>query len=42
MVKLIADSTGNPHPDQLTHYDIEGDKVQPVTPDSVIGMAIEI
>ena len=34
-----GDSTGNPHPDQLTHYDIKGDKVQPVTPESVIGMA---
>ena len=34
-----GDSTGNPHPDQLTHYDIEGEKVQPVTPDSIVGMA---
>tara|TARA_B110000438_G_scaffold286791_1_gene318394 strand:- start:460 stop:1284 length:825 start_codon:yes stop_codon:yes gene_type:complete len=34
-----GDSTGNPHPDQLTHYDIKGEKVQPVTPDSVVGMA---
>ena len=38
-----GDSTGNPHPDQLTHYDIRGHKdeyrVQPVDPDWVIGMA---
>ena len=38
-----GDSTGNPHPDQLTHYDIRGHKdeyrVQPVDPDWIIGMA---
>ena len=34
-----GDSTGNPHPDQLTHYDIKGNKVQPVSPDSIVGMA---
>ena len=34
-----GDSTGNPHPDQLTHYDITGAVVQPVDPDWVVGMA---
>ena len=34
-----GDSTGNPHPDQLTHYDITGASVQPVDPDWVVGMA---
>ena len=34
-----GDSNGNPHPDQLTHYDINGNVVQPVDPDWVIGMA---
>ena len=34
-----GDSTGNPHPDQLTHYDIMGAPVQPVDPDWVVGMA---
>ena len=34
-----GDSTGNPHPDQLTHYDITGAPVQPVDPDWVVGMA---
>lgn len=34
-----GDSNGNPHPDQLTHYDIEGEKVQPVDPGSIVGMA---
>jgi len=38
-----GDSTGNPHPDQLTHYDIRGNKeqyrVQPVDPDWVVGVA---
>ena len=34
-----GDSTGNPHPDQMTHFDINGNKVQPVDPDWVVGMA---
>ncbi|MEC7687207.1 MAG: S26 family signal peptidase [Candidatus Thermoplasmatota archaeon] len=34
-----GDSTGNPHPDQLTHYDITGAPVQPVDPKWVVGMA---
>jgi len=34
-----GDSTGNPHPDQLTHYDITGAPVQPVDPGWVVGMA---
>ena len=34
-----GDSIGNPHPDQMTHYDINGNKVQPVNPDWVVGMA---
>tara|TARA_B100001029_G_scaffold168273_1_gene162193 strand:- start:331 stop:1176 length:846 start_codon:yes stop_codon:yes gene_type:complete len=34
-----GDSTGNPHPDQLTHYDITGAPVQPVDPNWVVGMA---
>ena len=34
-----GDSTGNPHPDQLTHRDINNDPVQPVDPDWVVGMA---
>ena len=34
-----GDSTGNPHPDQLTHYDITGSSVQPVDPDWIVGMA---
>ena len=34
-----GDSTGNPHPDQLTHYDITGAAVQPVDPGWVVGMA---
>ena len=34
-----GDSTGNPHPDQLTHYDITGASVQPVDPDWIVGMA---
>ena len=34
-----GDSTGNPHPDQMTHFDINGNKVQPVEPDWVVGMA---
>ena len=34
-----GDSTGNPHPDQVTHFDINGNKVQPVDPDWVVGMA---
>ena len=38
-----GDSTGNPHPDQLTHYDIRGNipkyRVQPVDPDWVVGVA---
>lgn len=34
-----GDSTGNPHPDQLTHYDITGANVQPVDPEWVIGKA---
>ena len=34
-----GDSTGNPHPDQLTHFDINGAVVQPVDPDWVVGVA---
>lgn len=34
-----GDSNGNPHPDQLTHYDINGKVVQPVDPEWIIGMA---
>ena len=34
-----GDSTGHPHPDQLTHYDITGASVQPVDPDWIVGMA---
>ena len=34
-----GDSTGNPHPDQLTHFDVTGNVVQPVDPDWVVGMA---
>ena len=34
-----GDSTGNPHPDQLTHFDVIGNVVQPVDPDWVVGMA---
>ena len=34
-----GDSTGNPHPDQLTHRDIEGNVVQPTDPDWVVGKA---
>jgi signal peptidase len=34
-----GDSTGNPHPDQVTHTDINRNKVQPVDPDWVVGMA---
>ena len=34
-----GDSTGNPHPDQLTHYDITGAPVQPVDPNWVVGIA---
>ena len=34
-----GDSKGNPHPDQLTHYDITGAPVQPVDPDWIVGMA---
>ena len=33
-----GDSIGNPHPDQLTHYDIEGERVQPVQPEWIIGI----
>ncbi|MFL2941567.1 MAG: hypothetical protein ACJZ2N_02060 [Candidatus Poseidoniales archaeon] len=34
-----GDSTGNPHPDQLTHRDIQGNVVQPTDPDWVVGKA---
>jgi len=34
-----GDSSGNPHPDQMTHTDINRNKVQPVNPDWVVGMA---
>jgi len=34
-----GDSNGNPHPDQLTHFDISGNVVQPVDPDWVVGIA---
>ena len=38
-----GDSTGNSHPDQMTHYDIRGRepkyRVQPVDPDWVVGVA---
>ena len=34
-----GDSSGNPHPDQVTHTDINRNKVQPVDPDWVVGMA---
>ena len=34
-----GDSTGNPHPDQLTHVDIYGKTVQPVDPEWIVGMA---
>ena len=34
-----GDSSGNPHPDQMTHTDINRNKVQPVDPDWVVGMA---
>ena len=34
-----GDSYGNPHPDQVTHFDINGNKVQPVEPDWIVGMA---
>lgn len=34
-----GDSTGNPHPDQLTHVDILGARVQPTDPDWVVGAA---
>lgn len=34
-----GDSTGNPHPDQLTHFDVNGNAVQPVDPDWIVGMA---
>jgi signal peptidase len=34
-----GDSTGNPHPDQLTHFDVTGNVVQPVNPDWIVGMA---
>ncbi|HJO28447.1 MAG: S26 family signal peptidase [Candidatus Poseidoniia archaeon] len=34
-----GDSTGNRHPDQLTHRDLYGQDVQPVQPEDIIGMA---
>ncbi len=34
-----GDSTGNRHPDQMTHFDITGNIVQPVDPDWVVGIA---
>ena len=34
-----GDSTGNRHPDQMTHFDITGNIVQPVDPDWVVGVA---
>lgn len=34
-----GDSTGNRHPDQMTHFDIMGNIVQPVDPDWVVGVA---
>ena len=34
-----GDSTGNRHPDQLTHHDLLGQSVQPVQPGDIVGMA---
>ena len=34
-----GDSTGNRHPDQLTHRDLLGQQVQPVQPGDIVGMA---
>ncbi len=34
-----GDSTGNRHPDQLTHRDLLGQSVQPVQPGDIVGMA---
>ena len=34
-----GDSTGNRHPDQMTHFDITGNIVQPVDQDWVVGVA---
>ena len=34
-----GDSNGNPSPDQITHYDITGSRVQTVDPDWIVGMA---
>ena len=34
-----GDSNGNPSPDQITHYDITGARVQTVDPDWIVGMA---
>ena len=34
-----GDSTGNRHPDQLTHRDLLGQLVQPVEPGDIVGMA---
>jgi len=34
-----GDSTGNRHPDQMTHFDITGNIVQPADPDWVVGVA---
>ena len=33
-----GDTIANPHPDQLTHYDVTGNRAQPVQPEWIIGI----